>query len=178
MPRPGYCWWHIILTTHGAWLHGEPRGFRSRGHRIHSSGDYKNRPPKGEHEGLYRFHVKRSRHAVLIPKRLYEVVGQRIVDKAEEQGYRLLVLSVAVTHVHALVELPDDYKLAKRVAGSWKQASSHAVRQTLPGRVWAEGGVPIDVRSRPHQTHLYQYILDHAAREGAWVWQWRNEGRW
>ncbi len=54
MPTPGKCWWHNILSTHGSWLPGNPRGFRSRNHRIHSSGDYKNPPPLGEHAGLHR----------------------------------------------------------------------------------------------------------------------------
>lgn len=48
-------WFHIMWSTYGVWLHGDPRGFRDRFHRIHSSGDYKHPPPKGEHAGLHRY---------------------------------------------------------------------------------------------------------------------------
>ena len=48
MPRPNKCWWHVTLSTYGSWLPGDQRGFRSRKHKIHSSGDYKNPPPASE----------------------------------------------------------------------------------------------------------------------------------
>jgi hypothetical protein len=44
---PGNKWRHVIIKTRSSWLHGDERGFRDRGHRIHSSGDYKHGPPKG-----------------------------------------------------------------------------------------------------------------------------------
>ncbi|MCC6680880.1 MAG: hypothetical protein IT445_08250 [Phycisphaeraceae bacterium] len=90
MPSPGLIWWHLILNTHCSWLHGDPRGFRSRDHRIHSSGDYKHRPPPAEHEGLRRFHQQRSQPAIRIPQHLQPIIGERIVSKARDQGYRLL----------------------------------------------------------------------------------------
>jgi len=55
MPSPGQRWYHIILNTRGTWLPGDPRGFRSQSHKIHSSGDYKHPPPKGEHAGLHHY---------------------------------------------------------------------------------------------------------------------------
>ena len=55
MPRPGKRWRHIIINTHGSWLHGDQRGFRNRGPRIHSAGDYKHRTPKGEHANLLKY---------------------------------------------------------------------------------------------------------------------------
>jgi len=46
-------WFHITFSTYGAWLPGDPRGFRAWKHKRHSSGDYTNRPPRGEHAGLH-----------------------------------------------------------------------------------------------------------------------------
>ena len=46
-------WQHVILGTRCSWMHGDRRGFRDRGHRIHSSGDYKNPPPAGEYDRLH-----------------------------------------------------------------------------------------------------------------------------
>jgi hypothetical protein len=45
-------WRHVIISTRRSWLHGDAREFRSRRHRIHSLGDYRNIPPAGEHAGL------------------------------------------------------------------------------------------------------------------------------
>src|SRR5205814_7189946 len=61
MPRPGMMWRHVVISTRRSWLHGDRRGFRSRGHRIHSSGDYRDPPPQGEHEGLLGYHETRAK---------------------------------------------------------------------------------------------------------------------
>jgi hypothetical protein len=39
------CWIHFVETVYGAWLYGDTRGFRTRHHREHVEGDYKNPPP-------------------------------------------------------------------------------------------------------------------------------------
>jgi hypothetical protein len=57
-------WRHIVCNTKCSWLPGDDRGFRSREHRIHSSGDYKNPPPKNEHEGLRRYQEEKSGETV------------------------------------------------------------------------------------------------------------------
>lgn len=66
MPRPGKRWRFVTVGTLNAWLPGDPRGWRSRHHKRHSSGDYKNPPPPGEHEGLYRYCKQRSGKPVVI----------------------------------------------------------------------------------------------------------------
>ncbi len=48
-------WFHITFSTYGTWLPGDPRGFRAWKHKLHSSGDYKSRPPQGEHAALQRY---------------------------------------------------------------------------------------------------------------------------
>jgi hypothetical protein len=57
---PAWGWFHIILTAYGAWLYGDPRGFRTRHHREHVEGDYKNPPPPG----LYADREARSRESL------------------------------------------------------------------------------------------------------------------
>jgi hypothetical protein len=54
---------HCILNARCSWLHGDKRGFRSREHRMQSSGDYKHRPPE-EHAGLRKYHEHRSSEPV------------------------------------------------------------------------------------------------------------------
>src|SRR5437867_9298712 len=59
MPAPQRAWWHSQFSTYCAWLPGDKRGFRSGGHRIHSSGHYKKPPLAEEHAGLREYHQQR-----------------------------------------------------------------------------------------------------------------------
>jgi len=138
MPTPGKAWHHIIFNTRGSWLTGDPRGFRSRNHRKHSDGDYKQRPPIGQHAGLHRAVRDNSRSAVKLPKSLWVIIGQAVLSKCKEQRHRVLVLAVDALHVHLLVELPGDRKDVKQIVGSWKQKASHAVREQMPGSIWSK----------------------------------------
>jgi len=174
MPPPGYSWWHLILNAHSTWLHGNPRGFRSRGHRIHSSGDYKQPPPRGEHARLHAFHTQRSATPTRLSRKLREQIGEALKRKLRKLGLNVLVISVGPTHAHVLLCLPDDVEQARQISAQLKQASSHAVRHAMPGRVWAAGGKPIRIRDRAHQLKVFRYILDHAQKEGAWVWSFRD----
>ena len=45
MPQPWQSWYHCNGTFKGNWLRGDERGWRSRNHREHVEGDYKNPPP-------------------------------------------------------------------------------------------------------------------------------------
>lgn len=55
-------WYHIMGSTFGTWLPGDPKGFRTRHHREHVEGDYKNPPPKGTHDARW----KRSKELMYI----------------------------------------------------------------------------------------------------------------
>src|SRR3954447_13436852 len=105
MPRPGMLWRHIIINTKSTWLHGDPRGFRSRKHRIHSSGDYKNPPPPGEHAGLHRYHKDRSSQEVTIPRELRPTIGRTLLAHLRSSGRRVFAIAVGRVHAHGVVEL-------------------------------------------------------------------------
>jgi hypothetical protein len=170
MPRPGTMWRHVIISTRRSWLHGDPRGFRSRGHRIHSSGDYKDPPPPGEHEGLLKYQQKRARGPVVkIPKQLRREVGLALLLA----GYRVLVIAVTRKHAHVLEELPQPRRRVVQVVGTWKAARTSAVRKTLPGSIWGEGGKFKPVRNREHLRRAFKYIRDDQGA-GAWVWTYRD----
>src|SRR5689334_10386213 len=132
MPAPGKCWWHVILSTHGSWLPGDPRGFRSREHRIHSSGDYKSPPPKGEHAGLHEHHRKRSKKVVLAAEDR-ELVGRGLWQRVMDLDHRIRTIAVSFTHAHFLAELPDDYDEMKETVGECKRAASTGVCSRYPG---------------------------------------------
>lgn len=170
-------WRHVTIGTLGSWLPGDPRGWRSRGHRRHSSGDYKHPPPAGEHRGLYDYSKRLCPQAVTIPRRLRERIARRIIDELEAMDYRAIAVAVCGQHAHVLVELPDNMPQVKRIAGRCKNASSRAVRVEMPGRVWARGGNFERVESRDHWHEAFGYILRHR-QQGGWVWCYRHGHPW
>src|SRR5687768_11393954 len=101
-------WRHIIINTHGSWHHGDHRGFRSRDHRIHSSGDYRNPPPAGEHTSLLSYRKRQCPDEVHIDTRLRPIIGRAFIEKLRAMGYRVIAVAVTKIHAHAVTELPDD----------------------------------------------------------------------
>jgi REP element-mobilizing transposase RayT len=164
-------WRHVVISTHNSWLPGDPRGFRAKNHKIHSSGDYKNPPPPGEPAGLYAFSKNISGAPVVIPPDLRRVVGKSILAKLNKLHFRTLAMAVAGMHVHFLAELPADIKKVRHVVGQCKAVSSHQIRDRLPGRVWGHGGSFKPVDTPEYQQHVYQYILD---QEDAWIWCYKD----
>jgi hypothetical protein len=172
MPADGMQWWHIVISTYNSWLPGDKRGFRSRDHKIHSSGDYKKPPPSEEHSGLRAYHENNSGDAIIIPSELRETAGQAILVKLNKEEYRVLALSVSATHSHWLAELPDDYADMKQIVGLCKSQSSHSIRDELPGRIWSGGGSFKRIKDRQHQLNTYHYIL---GQEDAWIWDFAKQ---
>jgi hypothetical protein len=172
MPAPGMRWRHVIISTYSSWLPGDPRGFRSKNHKIHSSGDYKIPPPEGEHAGLFRYSQRISGPPVVIPPDCRATVGTAILTKLKKLKYRCLVISVAATHAHLQVELPDDLSRIRHIIGQCKTVSSHAIRDRVPGRVWARDGAYKAINTIEHQCNVFQYILD---QDGAWIWSHKED---
>lgn len=161
-------WFHITFSTYGTWLPGDPRGFRTWKHKIHSSGDYKHRPPKGEHAGLRTLArtTMRSR-AVTLTRRQRETCAHAIVEKLTEKGCEVVAVAVTGQHVHLQIRLED--RDIKRVIGLAKQLASHRVRDELPGTIWGARCRIDPIRSKEHQQCVFRYIQRHE-REGAFVW--------
>lgn len=176
MPTPGKLWRHVTINTRCTWLHGDPRGFRDHDHRVHSSGDYKDPPPPDEHSGLHDYMNRRAGEPVTIASELRERIGLALVKKLTTIGHRMLVACVGSRHTHIVVELPQSLSDAKREIGRAKQAASHAVRDAMPGRIWADGGDFRLINDQEHARNTFEYILDHA-EEGAWVWSYKNTGQ-
>ena len=173
MPKPGMLWRHLVINTHGTWLHGDKRGFRSRGHRIHSSGDYKNPPPPEEHAGLRRYHKQRCPTEVTIRRHLRPVIGRMIAMYFLSERYRVLCVVVGKVHAHAGVELPQPLPTVKRIVGEAKRCSSCAVTTEMPGTVWSANGEFVPVYDRDHLQAAYEYDL-YKQGSGAWSWSYRD----
>jgi hypothetical protein len=176
MAQPGMLWRHVVINTFATWLHGDQRGFRSRKDRIHSSGDYRHRPPKGEHAGLQAYQLGKSRVEVTIERDLRPVVGRAILEFLLGKHYRVLALAVGKVHGHALVELPEGIRTVRAIVGDMKRLSSRAVRDQLPGSVWAAGATYKRVVNDDHLAGANDYILFEQG-SGAWTWSFRDRSR-
>ncbi|MCH8342653.1 MAG: hypothetical protein IH983_01555 [Planctomycetes bacterium] len=160
---------HAICTYYGQWVPGDPRGWRARGHKRHSSGDYQIPPPAAQHAGLRRYvqSMMASEPAMLRPDE-YPVVGSAFLLKLLKIGCAVRCLSCGPTHLHVLYESkePD----AMRELGRAKQYASLKL-QDRPGRLWGGGAKIIPIRDDGHASGAFVYICDHALKEGAWVWR-------
>ncbi|MDY7107662.1 MAG: hypothetical protein SYC29_03405 [Planctomycetota bacterium] len=166
---------HAICTLYGNWPPGDPRGWRSRRHKRHSSGDYKDPPPPGEHEGLHR-HARSS--MTTAPARLrpdqYPLVGRAFLWKRNALGCSARILSCGPTHLHVLFDGPAGD--ATPVLGKCKQYSSLKLADHR-GQLWGERAKIIRVRDLPHARNTFAYIRDHALKEGAWIWRCDRDAR-
>jgi REP element-mobilizing transposase RayT len=170
-------WQHVILGSRCSWLHGDPRGFRDRHHRLHSSGDYKNRPPANEHAHVRKYYNKRARKTVSFSLELRILTLREFVQKMRRLGHNIIAGAIAKRHLHALTELPNEYDKMKREIGKSKQKASHAARQLLPGTIWAAGGEFTRIKDRGHLRNTYSYIRERQER-GAVVWSHSDDENW
>lgn len=174
MPLPGKNWFHTTFSTHNSWLPGDPRGFRSRHHKIHSSGDHRNPPPRLEHAGLHRYAKSISGQPIILDHEQRAIAGKAVRQTLERHKHKLLVIAVGGMHVHLLVELPGVLQDAKDAIGFAKVSASMRLNKMLPGKVWARGCSNKPIRDEAHQRNTFQYILNHRD-EGAWVWTFRDK---
>ncbi len=163
-------WFHIILTAYGGWVHGDPRGFRTRHHREHVEGDYKNPPPPGK----YACEERRSRRLMTqAPTNFHDIraiLGNAIREKLERLGGFVLIIAVADRNVHLLMKAPWDKP--REWAGLAKKHAWFALRDSgWTGKLWAKRPWARTIRSRQDQLNVYHYILRHK-EQGAWVWDW------
>ena len=180
-------WLHLTCTTYGTWLRGDPRSFRTRHHREHVRGDYKDPPPPGTYAALYEHSQRLMKRA---PVRLSEPASAlactTIVETLEQRGARVRVACVDDHHVHVLGTIPispermavprkdgDAIKAAARhLMGIAKSRSARLLSQASlapAGPVWTRRTWVTKVRGRDHFFAVERYLLDHASR-GAFVW--------
>ena len=169
-------WIHFVATVYGAWLYGDPRGFRTRHHREHVEGDYKNPPPTGKYDSqLRRSLASLKQPPVVLSSPWRPVIGSAVRDRLQKLGAFVLCLAQGGQHHHMLAKLPLGVKPRIWMGLAKKHAAFEAKGQGWKGKLWAKRGKEIRVKDRTHQLNVYYYILDHE-KEGAWVWKWEREG--
>ncbi|MEM6561930.1 MAG: hypothetical protein AAF656_10025 [Planctomycetota bacterium] len=175
MPRDGFRWCHITLHARNSWLHGDPRGFRDRNHRKHSSGDYRNPPPAGEHDALHRYFRRRAGAKRRFDSELRLTVCGVAAAKLEAMDCNPLVVAVPVNHLHLLALFPSSHDETDKLIARLKQRTSHAVGTALPKPLWAQGCDVEPIKSEAHQRAAFAYIRDKQGMDAA-VWTFRLPG--
>ena len=166
-----------MLGTRCSWLPGDERGFRSRKHRIHSSGNYKRKPPVEEHQHLREYHAARSRKPVSLALVARIEIARAFILKAQSLNIRIIAFTVSERHAHALVEAPKSYSELKKVIGKCKQRASYEVRAFLPGTVWSQGLKSERIRNKGHLHNTYDYLRE-KQEAGTVVWSHRPDEDW
>lgn len=159
--------YHVTWFTYGSWLPGDPRGFRTRHHRMHVEGDYENPPPSGVYDGLHRYALGQMYgSAVILPALLREIAGRSVIEQFAADSLQVHAISVGGQHVH--VALEGHCETMKQAVGRAKRVSSHRIRLQLPGQVWAEGCHVTTARNDLHWQNVLRYVQE---QEGnPWVW--------
>ncbi|MCC7147313.1 MAG: hypothetical protein IT443_12775 [Phycisphaeraceae bacterium] len=188
-------WYHCVLTTYGAWLPGDERGFRTRHHREHVEGDYRDPPPTGMYaERLAAAQQRMKREVVVLDQKGQEVICRALVQKLETLVVKVRITAVSKTHAHLLVCFVDRFRNAntspgmampglrkqgegefdwiRRVVGVAKKHASHELRRSglraARGGIWGVRGRIVAITSPGHGKSVVAYIKRHA-QEGAVV---------
>jgi hypothetical protein len=167
-------WFHITVHTYAAWLYGDARGFRTRHHREHVEGDYKNPPPAGKYaKELDASKKLMTQEAVSLDPEWRKIVGAALRDKLMALGAQVLCVSMGSTHAHILAKMPPGPTPRLWVGRAKAKASLVAKDHGWSGKLWGVRSKITPIRNRQHQLNTFGYILAHVD-EGAWVWDFRD----
>lgn len=162
-------WFHINGNTCGTWVHGDTRGWRSRHHRDHVTGDYKHPPAPGMYDRLETWSEN------MMGKEPIRLPDPSPSSARAGNGLRVTVAGGA-----------GGYSLARRGALShpWEVCESIGQASRGPGEEtlilhrfktghrrtpWAKGCHVLPIKDRAHQVNVYNYIRRHG-HKGAFVW--------
>jgi hypothetical protein len=161
-------------NTYGTWLPGDPRGFRTRNHREHVEGDYRN-PPKEDYRQRHdkaRDLMKRD-PVYLTPRQRARAVVE-FSKSLLKRNVEMLALSIDRIHFHLLARFP--HRDPRHWVGIAKKECSHYLKQEAlapVGGLWATCVECIPIADRSHQLWTVGYILKHA-KKGAVIWHFKR----
>jgi len=162
-------WFHVIISTYGSWLPGDPRGYRTRHHREHVEADYRNPPPSGSYELRHEQSRKQLKQPVVtLDPHWREVIGTALLERLQQLQGRVLAIACAAQHAHIQMQFSDgDARIPIGIAKKHATFTAHAAGFT--NRLWAARGKIVRIRDLAHQRNVYRYVMNHV-HEGAWVW--------
>jgi hypothetical protein len=168
-----FAWFHVTVHTYAAWLHGDPRGFRTRHHREHVEGDYKNPPPKGKYDDLFaRSQQLLKQLPVVLSPHWRQLVGEAVRNRLFNLGAEVIAISMSAKHAHIQAKLPPAE--AREWVGLAKKHAWFIARNCgWVTKLWAKRSRCERIRDYTHQKNTFEYIVRHR-NDGAWVWTFRD----
>ena len=164
-------WYHCTGSLFGNWLPGDPRGWRSRNHRLHVPGDYRQPPNPATFAEIHARSLSlRHKPAVWL-----SIVQRRVVCRAwgealNHYGLAFGEIAIGSRHWHLVFACADRKPktwVGRLKAWSVKRLQDHGCRPT--GTVWAQGCRAGPIQNEAHLTNTRRYIADHF-NQGAAVW--------
>ncbi len=175
-------WYHCIGNTYGIWLPGDPRGWRTREHRQHVDGDYKNPPPRGKYDKLHEHAQKlMQRDAVTLREDQQQIVLDVLTESLAFNEVPCVVISVSPTHAHVLARFvrgrrtsggkviadpPRHYFGIARKRASRRLSENGSIP---PGGLWSKRTTIVPITDRSHFENVVDYIQRHI-QERAVIW--------
>ena len=147
---------HWIATTHGTWLHGDPRGSWHAGQLI---------GPDSSLESDTRDHM--THNGVVFSDDERKVVEHELRGTCTELKHEILALTIQATHVHLLLA-PMVERIKTVVARLKRRASMevlHQRRQTddqaVPRTLWTAKRYIVFLNDEAHVKNTIAYIDRH-----------------
>jgi hypothetical protein len=143
--RPWNNWLHVYGSTYGAWLRGDSRGWRSRHHREHGIGDYKNPPPPGMYKKLEERSkrlMKRQRVELTVDQR--RVACLLLAEALLHHGVEVVEICVGKKHYHILarfIALGARFTMDRDYRKLVGIAKTHSAREMSEAGLIGRGGV-------------------------------------
>ncbi len=151
---------HWSATTHGTWLHGDPRGSWRHGRLI---------GPDPFLEASARSSL--SNNAIVLSDDERLIVAAAFGEVIREHRYRALAATVQRTHVHIVfAPLAHDVKTVidrlKRRSTMKRNTrnGSVSVMHSTSASLWTAGQFPIFIFSEEHLANAIEYVRDHNRR--------------
>ena len=152
---------HWIVTTHGSWLHGDPRGSWHLGKLI---------GPDPFLEAAVR---RRMTHdAVVLSDDECDLVSETVRAICSERKHRILALAVQPTHMHlvfAPMEEPIKMVVARlkrrsaiEVLGARRAVAGQDGRAMVGHSLWSAGRFVVLIDDPRHLENSIAYVQRHA----------------
>jgi REP element-mobilizing transposase RayT len=152
---------HWIATTHGSWLHGDPRGSWREGRLI---------GPDPFLESSIR--TRMTQDAVCLGEIERELVAREFGRTVQQQGHRVFAGTIQSTHLH-LVFAPLREEIKTVIARLKRRSASVVLDErrklespNLPRSIWTHGQFAIFIFEERNLVNAIEYVRDHNRRVG------------
>ena len=172
--QPWHNWYHGMGNTYGTWPPGDGRGFRTRHHREHIEGDYKNPPPAGKYEEwLKRSRGRMGRAPVVLSMEQRRVACFEMVAKLLELKVEGVEACVTPVHFHVLARFSP---WVEGSGGGGVQSPGIAMPGLCAGNMLRDGRDPLPRHcigvAKKHVSHVLR--ARGLGVEGGGVWAVRS----